>query len=90
MSDPPGPVSGALIRAGGYDIPAAQGLEPGVYRVTVSAPVPGGTPTAEERAAGASPRGRETIPPRYSDAAATTLKAEVTAGGPNRFDFHLE
>jgi hypothetical protein len=85
---PPGPVCGALIRAGRYDVPAAQGLEPGTYRVAISSPVPGGTLTPEEKAAGASPRARERLPPQYN--AASTLTVEVTAGGPNQFDFNLE
>ena len=87
-SGPPGPVCGALIRAGHYEVPAAQGLEPGTYRVTFSAPVPGGTQTPEEIAAGASPRGKETIPPEYN--ADSKLTVEVKADGANQFDFNLD
>jgi hypothetical protein len=85
---PPGPVCGALIRAGRYDVPASQGLEPGTYRVVVSSPVPGGTLTPEEKAAGASPRARERLPARYN--ASSTMTVEVTAGGPNQIDFNLD
>lgn len=86
-SGPPGPVGGALIRAGRYDIPASQGLEPGTYRVAISSPVPGGTLSAEERAAGASPRAKERIPPQYNDD--SRLTAEVKDRGTNRLDFDL-
>lgn len=84
----PGPACGALIRAGRFEVPAAQGLEPGAYRVVISAPVPGGKLTPEEVAAGASPRARESLPEKYNTA--STLKADVTAGGPNQFDYALE
>jgi hypothetical protein len=87
---PPGPVGGALIQRGRYDIPAAQGLEPGLYRVTISAPVPGGARTPAEIEAGASARAKETIADKYSAVTATTLTAEVKTDGPNRFDFNLE
>jgi hypothetical protein len=87
-SGPPGPVGGALIRAGRYDIPASQGLEPGTYRVAISWPGPGGTLTAEEKAAGASPRAKERIPPQYNDDSRLTV--EVQARGTNRFDFDLQ
>jgi hypothetical protein len=86
--DPPGPVCGALIRAGRYEIPASQGLEPGTYRVAISSPVPGGTRSPAEVAAGASARARERIPPKYNSP--STLTVEITAGGTNRFDFDLE
>jgi hypothetical protein len=87
-SGPPGPVCGALIRAGRYDVPAAQGLEPGTYRVAISSAVPGGTLTPEEVAAGASPRAKEVLPPAYN--AESTLTVEVQARGPNQFDFKLD
>jgi hypothetical protein len=87
---PPGPVGGALIQGGRFDIPAAQGLEPGFYRVTISAPVPGGTRTPAEIEAGASARAKETIPDKYNSVTATILTAEVKTDGPNRFDFNLE
>jgi hypothetical protein len=85
---PPGPVGGALISAGRYDLPAAQGLEPGTYRVMISWPGPGGTLSAEERAAGASPRAKERIPSEYNEN--SRLTAEVKAQGTNRLDFDLK
>jgi hypothetical protein len=87
-SGPPGPVGGALIRTGRYDVPASQGLDPGTYRVAISSPVPGGTLSAEELAAGASPRAKERIPPQFNDDSRLTI--EVKTSGPNRFDFDLK
>jgi hypothetical protein len=87
-SGPPGPAGGALIRAGRYDLPAAQGLEPGSYRVVISAPEPGGTLSPAEIAAGASPRARERLPAKYN--AESQLTVEVKGSGANQFDFHLE
>jgi hypothetical protein len=87
-SGPPGRVGGGLIRKGRYDIPAAQGLEPGVYRVAISAPGPGGTLSPEEIAAGASAKARETLPAAYNTE--STLTIEVKANGSTQFDFHLK
>ena len=83
-----GPAGGALIRAGRYDVPASQGLEPGSYRVMISAPVPGGVRSPEEIAAGASPRAKEQLPAKYNTA--TTLTVDVKASGTNQFDFNLD
>jgi hypothetical protein len=88
MSGPPGPVCGALIRAGRYEVPASQGLEPGTYRVVISAPVPGGKLSAAEKAAGASPRAREGLPAKYNSASKLTV--EVAADGPTEFNFNLQ
>jgi hypothetical protein len=87
-SGPPGPVCGALIREGRYEVPAAQGLEPGTYRVAISCPVPGGVLTPAEKAAGASPKAKELLPPQYNEA--STLTVAVQARGTNQFDFTLE
>lgn len=87
-SGPPGPLCGALVRRGEFTVPAEQGLEPGSYKVAVSMVVPGGELTPEEKAAGASPKGKESLPEKYN--AATTLTAEVKPGQPNRFDFKLD
>jgi hypothetical protein len=84
----PGPAGGAAVTAGRFHIPAEHGLEPGAYRVSVSAPVPGGTLTPAEVAAGASPKARERVPAKYNAEAAITV--EVRAGATNRFDLQLE
>ncbi len=88
VDGPPGPLAGALITGGQFNIPAEHGLEPGTYKVSISAAVPGGIQTPEEKAAGASPKGKESLPEKYNSA--TTLTAVVKAGDPNRFDFRLE
>jgi hypothetical protein len=85
--DRPGPVAGALIRDGRYDIPAAQGLLPDTYRVAISWPRPGAALTPEQIAAGASPQAEEQIPPKFNTE--TTLTAEVKTSGSNQFDFEL-
>jgi hypothetical protein len=83
-----GPQGGAVIRDGRFEVPAAHGLLPGTYKVSVSAPGPVAVQTPEEKAAGASARATELLPARYN--AATTLTAEVGEGRPNHFDFPLD
>src|SRR5262245_45868279 len=87
-SGAPGPAAGALVTEGRFEVPAERGLGPGTYRVAISAPEPGGVLTREEKAAGASPKARESLPAKYN--AATELTAEVRVGGANRFEFNLE
>lgn len=84
----PGPVCGAPLSEGRFDVPAEFGLEPGVYKVAISFAVPGGTRTPEQIAAGASAPGKETIPPQYNTE--STLTAEIKPSGPNEFTFTLE
>ena len=84
----PGPVAGGLIRSGRYNIPASRGVEPGAYRVVISWPGPGGVLTAEEMAAGASPRARERIPSRFNSE--TELRMTVELGAKNQFNFDLK
>jgi hypothetical protein len=86
-SGPSGPVCGARISAGRFEVPVLQGLEPGTYRVAISAAGPPASPTPEEIAAGASPRAQELIPPQYNEE--SKLTAEVKADGPNQLDFNL-
>lgn len=87
---PPGPAGGALIRAGRFEMPAKQGLEPGTYRITLSAAVPGGTRTPAEIEAGASVGGKETMPEKYNSITATVLSTEVKADGDNNITLQLE
>ncbi len=89
-TEPPGPVCGALVTDGSFTVPAAQGLEPGTYKVTISASAAGDARTPEEIAQGVSRYGRELLPPEYNDVAATRLTVEVRAGTPNHFDWNLE
>ena len=81
--------SGAGIRDGHYQIPRAQGLVPGKYKVSISSGDPG-TP-ADPSAGPPGPSGnyssKERIPPRYN--VRSTLEVEVQKGGPNEFDFTI-
>jgi hypothetical protein len=79
-----GPAGGALIRHGSFRLPADQGLEPGTYRVWISAT----EPLPDLQAPGMSaPPTRELIPAEFNSR--TTLTVEVTAGGPNDFFFAI-
>ena len=80
----PQETAGALIDKGHYQIPAEHGLPPGQYHVVISCPVrPPGIP-ADQPYFGLS---NELLPASVNTA--TTLRAEVTASGPNRFDFPI-
>jgi len=86
-SNPPVPGGGAMIRDGRYEMPPAHGLEPGTYRVVITSPVklakvPPGTMT--------SPPTEERIPEKYSSYEHGDVRVEVTADGPNRFDFTID
>jgi hypothetical protein len=83
------PVSvGAVIRDGNYSIERTQGPVPGSYRVAIMSE--GGDPATSEVAPGPGElktARKEPIPARYN--ASTTLKADVTEGGSNAFDYEL-
>jgi hypothetical protein len=85
---PPAMAGGSPIKDGKYEIPADKGLEPGTYRVLISAAGPPAKQTVAERAAGASPRASEVIPAKYN--AESTLTAEITSGGSAPVDFALD
>jgi hypothetical protein len=85
--DNPGPVAGALIRDGQFSIPAEMGLEPGVYRVSISYVKGAGERTPEQIAAGASTPGKELIPEEFNTKSQHT--AEVKASGPNVFSWAI-
>ena len=80
---------GGAISGGKYSIPAEQGLVPGAYKIVISA----GDDTPEKQvdnneAPGMPPiPAKEAIPSDYNTK--SLLKAEVRAGGPNKFDFSL-
>jgi hypothetical protein len=86
-----GPTAGSVISAGRYSVPAEKGLKPGKYRVEISALRATAQKTqtfnAVTGATDASAAYESYIPPRYN--AKSELTAEVNAGGPNQFDFHL-
>jgi len=85
---PPVMAGGSVIQDGKYDISAEKGLEPGTYRVLISAAGPPAKQTPAERAAGASPHASELIPARYNTE--TTLTAEIKAGASDPVDFKLD
>jgi len=87
--EPGGVSSGETISGGRYDVEAMKGLPPGRYRVRIySSEKSTAPPTPEEAALPALHRpGVERIAPRFNTA--SQLVAEVTAGGPNRFDYQV-
>ena len=88
--DHKGPMGGALIQAGKFDIPAVRGLEPGLYKVVVSWPGGVGVRTREQIEAGASTPAKEQLPAKYSDPEKTELHAEVKATPTNRIELNLD
>jgi hypothetical protein len=82
--------SGAQILAGKYEIPRDKGLTPGRYKVAIY----GGDGLSGEGAAEPSARkpglvpGKERIPPEYNKK--SDKIREVTADGPNQFDFDIK
>jgi len=92
----------ATISSGAFEVPSHVGLLPGAYQVTISAveEAKGPAPAKVRRGRGYDPVGgtgveesnpdvrmRETLPAKYNTN--STLKAEVTKGGKNVFDFPL-
>jgi hypothetical protein len=75
------PIStGAVVVDGEFAIPAEHGLPPGRYQVRISSP--------ETLKKLGDPVPRERLGKQYN--AASTLRVEVTADGPNRFNFDLD
>jgi hypothetical protein len=92
-----------IITSGAYEVPASTGLLPGPYQVSISAveEIKGSRPASRvRRGPGYDPEGgtgvedssadvrvREILPAQYNTR--STLKADVTKGGKNVFDFPL-
>src|SRR5262249_31616436 len=79
--------SGAGITNGTYEIPRAQGLVPGRYRVSISSgdgKTPDG-PTGALPGPSGNFSSKEQIPPQYN--LDSKLEVEVKSDGPNKFDF---
>lgn len=75
------PIStGAVVVDGQFTIPAEHGLPPGRYQVRISSP--------ETLKKLGDPVPRERLAKEYN--AASTLRVEVTPGGPNEFNFDLD
>jgi hypothetical protein len=77
----------ARITDGKYELPSANGLMPGEYRVAITAHDPAAKPTAGE-VPGAPRRGNPRIPEEYNRN--TDLGIEVSAEGKREFHFNLE
>jgi hypothetical protein len=79
---------GATIKGGKFELPKAEGLHPGAYKVAVEyvpPPEPDRSPgSGEGPAAGRQPI---EIPAKYNSD--TELRADVKAGGPNALEFNL-
>jgi hypothetical protein len=82
--------AGTAITSGRYAIPENEGLVPGKYQVMITGVL---APPAEVKV-GLPGEGRPTlpakelIPTKYNSK--TELAAQVTPGGPNRFDYDLK
>jgi hypothetical protein len=70
---PEGGTGGAAIVNGEYSIPAATGLVPGNYTVSISYPDPKAPKPKEGEAPGKTPPAKELLPPKYN------LKSELKA-----------
>jgi hypothetical protein len=84
-----GTPSGAVISKGRYEIPPAQGLVPGIYRVYLTAvEASADNRTADEIMNNPGPPRKELIPAKYNRQSQLTV--EIKAEGANRFDFPLK
>jgi hypothetical protein len=79
----------AAITGGSYSLGRSEGLQPGKYEVRISS-----APQTIERQPGALPGdnplppAKELIPAKFN--AKTTLSADISKDGPNKFDFDLQ
>ncbi|MDB5385305.1 MAG: hypothetical protein JWM11_951 [Planctomycetaceae bacterium] len=88
--------AGAVIEDGKFSIPADQGLIPGKYMVSISAPDKEGaggpgteqSPEAAMNSVANAPPINERLPAKYN--ATTELMKDVTSPGPNEFEFKVE
>jgi hypothetical protein len=79
-------IVGGAITAGRFEIPANEGAWPGKYRVEIRAFRETGK-RAQERSMREVDESVQFLPDRYNSQ--SKLTAEVTASGPNHFDFTL-
>jgi hypothetical protein len=77
----------ARITDGKYELPAANGLLPGSYRVAINATEASAAPTPGV-APGAPKRGKDLLPDEYNRDSSRSI--EVPAAGQREFDFHLD
>jgi hypothetical protein len=83
-----GSSGGAVIKDGRYSISATSGLLAGRYKVMVTSADPSKAPDPEALPGPAGPLPKDRINPKYN--AQTVLFADVTAQGPNKFDFAVD
>jgi hypothetical protein len=83
-----GSSGGANVKDGRYSIPAQNGLLPGRYKVMITSADPGKAPDPDALPGPAGPLPKDRVNPKYN--AQTVLTAEVTAKGPNTFDFNVD
>jgi len=89
------PAGGTVVTDGKYELPAKPGLPPGKYKVSISSPVGGETatgsfvanPGAKGKTVAPQTTVKDLVPAKYNTN--TELQVEVTAKGPNTFDFDL-
>jgi hypothetical protein len=81
-----GTFGGATITDGVYDVPAENGLDPGVYEVRITS-AEGGTEVVEEVPGEAPPPAKERIPPEFNEK--TTLEFTVKKGEVNEFNVDI-
>ena len=77
----------ARITDGKYELPAANGLMPGSYRVAITATEAAATP-APNVPPGAPKRGKDVLPDEFNRD--SDLSIDVPATGQRDFDFHLK
>jgi hypothetical protein len=82
-----GVAAGATIAGGRYVVDGARGPTPGEYRVEIRASSPSGKQVKDSFGQASIAEMESIIPDRYNDK--TTLRAEITAAGPNQFDYSL-
>jgi hypothetical protein len=80
-------VVGAVTLDGQPLADGARGPTPGEYRVEIRASAPSGKQLKDSFGQSSVAEMESIIPTRYNDK--TTLRAEITAAGPNQFDYSL-
>ena len=88
LEEPPLAAAGTRIENGGYSMPAELGLDPGSYRVQLDSMERDPTYRPKPGEMLSVPPSRNRLPARYYEN--STITVEVTADGPNRFDFDIE
>ena len=87
----PAALTGAMIQGGSYEVPAAQGLPPGTYRVRISSVAEDASAPPPEMPGMPGEGGgeaQERIPAEYSSPE-SEQQVTVTSDGANQFDFDI-